>query len=109
VVKLALQALALKQRYPDASIRLSARALFWRGLLKPSVNARGYDVVLIAQSGDLVPHVYVSHPALEPDDEGNVPHVYRDGSLCLSRGKDLGRSALYADTVVPWSSEWLLL
>jgi hypothetical protein len=62
---------------------------------------------MLGRRDNLVPFVYVIQPSLEPDGDGNVPHVYNDGSLCLNRKTDLAPSDLYAHTIVPWASEWL--
>ena len=47
-------------------------------------------------------------PALRPNDDGLMPHVYDDGSLCVSQRGDWRPHMLFTDTFIPWSCEWLL-
>jgi len=51
--------------------------------------------------------MYVIAPELQTDDRGRLPHVWDDGSLCLSAAGEWKPSYFYVDTVIPWASEWL--
>lgn len=73
----------------------------------PSPTSRRYRVGLIACSERVQPSVYVLEPYLEPDNQGRLPHVWDDGSLCLSAKDEWSPRYLYVDTVIPWASEWL--
>jgi hypothetical protein len=54
------------------------------------------------------PSVFVVAPALRPNEHGLLPHVYDDGSLCLSQAGDWRPDMLFIDTFLPWSCEWLI-
>jgi hypothetical protein len=54
-------------------------------------------------------NIQVLDPPLESDEQGELPHVYPDGGLCLydPAGNEWDRSRWIADTIIPWTSEWL--
>lgn len=52
--------------------------------------------------------VNVVEPALRPDEQGRLPHIWEDASLCLNTAGQWSPKMLLVDTVLPWSSEWLL-
>lgn len=106
-VKLALQAIALRQYFPGSTIRLSPRGLTWHGTVVPSPTSRSYQLGLIARAERTRPDVHVIAPQLQPDDSGRLPHVWDDGSLCLCGRGEWQCNDLYVDTVIPWASEWL--
>ncbi|MEY9893897.1 hypothetical protein ABIA35_007434 [Catenulispora sp. MAP12-49] len=55
------------------------------------------------------PCVTVTDPPLELHPAGKwLPHVYRDGNLCLYLPGQWHEEMLLADTILPWASEWLL-
>ena len=100
------QALALKSVLADSEVRLGPNQLIWRGQLKPSALSRNYLTEVSLQKGHH-PTVNVIEPALMPDIEGRLPHIWEDGSLCLNTGGQWSSKMLLVDTIIPWSSEWL--
>ena len=56
------------------------------------------------------PKVFVEDPEIEDQADERVPHRYRDGSLCLylPGTGEWKRDMFLADTILPWTSEWLL-
>lgn len=105
-VSLAQQAFALRSVYPGSTVRLGPSKLLWRGQLKPSGLSEQYLTEVSLQVGHQ-PIVKVLRPALKPDDQGRLPHIWEDGSLCLHTAGQWSTSMLLVDTTVPWSSEWL--
>jgi hypothetical protein len=80
--------------------------LSWEGELQPTPLSVGY-LVRIEATVPRRPRVSVLSPALiEPASE--LPHVFRDGSLCLSYPWQWDHTKPIARTIVPWTSEWLL-
>jgi hypothetical protein len=62
---------------------------------------------------DQHPDVYVANPKLELfPGEKKLPHVYNteDQCLCLyyRKGREWNGSMYLAETIIPWTSEWLL-
>lgn len=103
---LARQAYAIRNVRPDGLLRVDAGRLTWRGTLHPSPLCEQYDVVLQATEGK-APCIFVASPALVPNEDGMLPHVYDNGSLCLFRRGQWNDRMLVVDTVLPWASEWL--
>jgi hypothetical protein len=102
----AQQAFALRARYPGAQLHLRAGRLLWTGDLRPNCLSRDYRVQIAYRTGGH-PHVRVNSPQLDGRPGESLPHVYRDGTLCLYREGEWSSSMLIADSVVPWASEWL--
>lgn len=106
-VNLALQALCLRREFPQGHLRLTPGRLIWEGEVRPLPACDAYTLQLTAEPA-LRPTVRVLAPDLVPDDDGLLPHVYDDGSLCVSTFGDFRPGMLFVDTVLPWSLEWLV-
>ena len=50
----------------------------------------------------------VRRPKLVIDANGNLPHIYPDGSLCLHEPGQWSPGDPIAETTLPWTCEWLL-
>lgn len=106
-VNLALQALWLRRAFPHGSTRLSSARLTWEGEVRPLPACDTYVLRLNAEPARPTT-IHVSAPALVPDDDGCLPHVYDDGSLCVSEFGDFRPGMLFVDTILPWALEWLI-
>lgn len=104
---LAQQAFALRGTFPHASATLTPTVLDWTGDLKPTPLSRTYTVRVVYRPGRY-PHVTVERPTLEPRPGESLPHVFNDGSLCLHLDEDWTSNMLIVDTILPWTSEWLI-
>ena|SRR5689334_10003262 len=105
-MNLPLQAGALVRHVPNSSARLRVGRLTWTGQVQPSNETRTYELRIdVKQHG--TPAVWVLNDALKPNDIGLMPHVYNDGSLCLSRRDDWSPDLLLVQTFLPWACEWL--
>jgi hypothetical protein len=100
------QAFALRQCFPDALITITRVRLAWTGIITPTPLSRDYTVRITHHAG-LYPRVVVADPPLRPDEDGLLPHFYRDGSLCLHQEDQWDASMFTADTILPWAAEWL--
>lgn len=99
------QAVGLRTRYPDGRVRLGPNRLTWTHILRPTDISRCYRVRLRYQSGKH-PKVWVlDHLAIRPGT--TLPHTYADNTLCLYRTDDWDRFMQLADTIIPWTAEWL--
>lgn len=106
-VALPLQALALDRLMPQGRTWLRPGRLHWIGSVQPAAGCGTYDLRLTARPGR-PPTIVVTAPALQPNEDGHMPHVYDDGSLCVSQRGDWRPHMLFTDTFIPWSCEWLI-
>ena len=104
---LPIQALALDRLLPGGRTRLGPGSLTWLGIVQPGQNCGRYELRLQARPAT-PPKIFVTAPALRPDADGLLPHVYDDGSLCVSQRGDWRPNMLFVDTFLPWSCEWLV-
>ena len=105
-LSLAQQAFALRSFFPAAATNLRATGLVWEGDLTPTPLSRDYTV-RITYSLENYPRVVIVRPSLVADENGLLPHFYREGCLCLHEANEWDGSMLIADTIVPWTAEWL--
>jgi hypothetical protein len=63
--------------------------------------------VEVAYVGSRFPVVRVLDPPLQPDAEGVLPHLFREGTLCLHERHEWRPDMLIVDTTMAWTSEWL--
>lgn len=103
---LALQAFALRQLVPDGKTRLRRSRLVWTGWVQPTPETTTYQL-RIDMELRLTPSVRVLSPSLKPNDCGLLPHVYDDGTLCVSQAGDWRRGMLLTESLIPWACEWL--
>lgn len=80
--------------------------LAWTGILSPTPLSRDYMVRITYSLGEY-PRTVVLSPPLLADENGLLPHFYREGSLCLHEVNEWDGSMLIVDTIVPWTAEWL--
>lgn len=81
----------------------------WIGELRPGDASHSYKVGISYRLRQ-APVVHVLKPELCRRASGeDVPHCYRDGSLCLyyPRNREWTPRAAIAETIVPWTCEWL--
>jgi hypothetical protein len=106
-VSLAMQALALDRLLPEGRSCLSPGRLAWTGVVRPGADCGEYTLELKAQPAT-PPRIVVIAPPRRPNGDGMLPHVYDDGSLCVSQPGDWRPHMLFMDTFLPWSCEWLV-
>lgn len=104
-LSLAQQALSLRARHPDGSVRLHRDRLTWRGTLQPTPLSRSYRIE-VAQRPGQVPTVRVlDELATRPGE--SLPHVYADGTLCLHLPGEWTLNMSISESTVVWAAEWL--
>jgi len=111
----------MRDAYPGFSlITTEPWIALWRGQLTPF--AREYDVQVLysAVSLDLAAikakrvHVEIHRPLLRPRADACIPHIYPNNSappfprLCLHQLHEWAPSMIIADTIMPWTLEWLV-
>lgn len=100
------QAFPLSNRFPGSTIKVRANAFVWEGALRPTSTSHCYRVRISYARGDW-PQVRVLSPTLDTRLGERLPHVFREGTLCLHTEDDWRPSMLLADTILPWTCEWL--
>lgn len=96
----------------NCSIDKSKKQLFWTGEIKPTPLSKKYTVMLIYKVGQS-PKVWVVGDELEKLDSPDFPHKFNIDCennmvhICLYRYSEFTSSKLLANTIIPWTIEWL--
>lgn len=106
-LNLGLQAASLKRWYPHGETVLRGRLLTWKGTLTPSELSATYEILVVLEDGS-DPLVYVVDPPFCYWDDEPLPHVFPHQTLCLFLGEEWGPWAPLANSILPWTAEWLL-
>jgi len=107
------QILAIKQKWKNATVSATCRGgkLIWNGKLQPTGISNTYRVRLEYSSRSW-PEVYVVSPKLQRVNGEKPPHIYsfEEQHLCLyyHEDNDWNRDMKIAETIIPWTTEWLL-
>jgi hypothetical protein len=112
VLNMALQAGRIKSMFPGSLLVYNQDHLIWKHNLIPSPLSSTYEINLHYDRSQQ-PNVYVFSPRLRLHKSSDrLPHVYDHAKqwLCLYyRKTSEWNSTMYiADTIIPWTSEWLL-
>jgi hypothetical protein len=97
----------LSARHPSAMVTVKANVLTWVDWISPGPQSREYRV-RVTWNGGRPPKVEVLEPVLTPPPGKRLKHVFPDGSLCLHMPYTWDGSMRIADTIIPWTHEWLL-
>jgi hypothetical protein len=106
IIDLVREAEELRKRYPTCTVQLRQRNLRCRVTLQPTPSSATYSI-LITYDWFRPPRARVLRPHLEPNSDNELPHIYPDGTLCLHTVEDWAWDKLLADSIVPWTSQWL--
>ncbi|WP_436776503.1 hypothetical protein [Yinghuangia sp. YIM S09857] len=107
-VNLGHQAAAIKAVVPNAEVTVRRGELVCTLTLQPAPACKKYTVRL-AYRHRRRPRVTIIDPPLTMHpDSTSLPHVYADGTLCLYLPGEWKEDMLLSDTILPWTSAWLL-
>jgi len=112
-IPLTIQATFLHLYFPDSKYFIKNDTLIWKGYLQPTHLSQKYLIRIEYQHG-MHPNVYVLQPAslLFAAGKTKLEHVYntKTQQLCIyyRSGFEWFESMLIADSIIPWTSEWLL-
>lgn len=111
-LNMAMQAGKIKSIFPASNLSFNQNELTWKHTITPSPLSDQYEIKISYIRGKN-PNVYVVNPKLTLyPGEDKLPHVYdtKKQWLCIYyRKASEWRSDMHiADTVIPWTSEWLL-
>ena len=102
----AIQAQALRGRFPGSEVNFQRRAMIWTASLQPTTLSRVYTVQ-VSYSPSAFPRVKILS-RLKTRSGEPLPHVCREGVLCLHKVDEWSPQMLIADSIVPWTCEWLI-
>lgn len=100
----------VKRRFPTATGGIKCGHAELTFFLKPTENSIEYTVKLYAKQGSKSVNLFVVKPQIKYNEGGKkVPHLYRDGSLCLYYPdyNEWSYRDSWAETLIPWASLWL--
>lgn len=96
----------------DCIIDKKKKQLFWSAKIKPTALSKEYTVALVYQQGK-GPKVWIIGDELEKLEDANFPHKFNVDikckmvRICLYRYSEFNSSKLIANTIIPWTVEWL--
>lgn len=112
-ISLMMQAFKLQSYFPDSKYSIRLNTLVWKGHLQPTSLSPKYLIKVVYQR-EKHPNVYVlaPKPLTLAEGETKLKHVYNTEKqhLCIyyKRAKEWDETKFIADTIIPWTSEWLL-
>lgn len=106
------QAARIRLAFPKFRVRRKDGELVIHGAIQPSEGSRSYKIRLTYRCGHH-PRVYVESPQLVNNIKGEAPphrFVESGNPLCLyyNKGWEWSSRQAIADTIIPWTSEYLL-
>jgi len=98
------QIFVMNKLFPQFKYYRSNKGSTWKGWLQPTQQSLKYSI-LIRYPSNKIPSVWIKYPEIRK----NVPHRYRDGSLCLYFPEDnsWNPNMFLAKQIIPWVAEWL--
>ncbi|MCK9424300.1 MAG: hypothetical protein M0Q38_17070 [Bacteroidales bacterium] len=111
-LNMAIQIGKIRSIFPGSNIKFDQKHLVWIHNLTPSALSETYTVRLEYKLNNH-PNVYIQSPKLTffPG-HLKLPHVYSTDKqwLCLyyRKAKEWNSTMFIADTVIPWTCEWIL-
>jgi len=111
-ISLIVQAKKIEKDFPNSKVLTTPSKLIWKGRLQPSILGEAYDIQLNFKEG-YHPDVFVINKKLQLyPGKKRLPHVYNSEKqwLCLyfRKAKEWKKTKFISDTIIPWTSEWLL-
>ena len=111
-IPLIVQANKLQSYFPDSKYSVRQNILVWKGYLQPTYLSPKYLIKVVYQRENH-PNVYVMDPKplVLAKEKSKLEHVYDTDKqhLCIyyKRAKEWNETKFIADTIIPWTSEWL--
>lgn len=102
------QIVSIEKKYPGFKCKWLSNRMVCIGILKPTDLSREYTIE-VSYSLESPPIVKIINPELIALKDKKIPHIYKDGSLCLFyfKNKEWTRQNLISETILPWTSLWL--
>ena len=100
----------LRSKYSDVRFKSVKRGVDVFIRLKPTEESISYKLKITAKVESKVVNIFPIEPYIGLEVNGQeVPHMYRDGSLCLFYPEydEWKYTDSWAETLIPWASLWL--
>ena len=113
-LRLVDQKTELELMYPEAKVYIKNGVLTWTGIVKPSPCSKEYTIKVEYRMGKY-PVTWLMNEELDFETYTQIPHKYnvdlkeKTVQLCLfmPRKREWTKNCSIADTIVPWTIEWL--
>lgn len=96
--------------YSNVSYNLVKRGIEVFIKLKPTEESTTYTLKISARVNSKTVKIFPVNPYIGFEVDGKaVPHIYRDGSLCLfyPKNDEWKYADSWSETLIPWASLWL--
>jgi hypothetical protein len=104
--RLIVESLRVQKHFTFLHPRIVGDRLVCRGTMQPTATSPAYRMEVVYKPW-LPPEVRILHPEIKQESR---LHIYRNGTLCLYdwRQQPWQKRWNLADTIIPWTAEWLL-
>lgn len=112
-IPLVRQAFYLKSEYPESKCVIQPNELTWYGEIKPTPVSRSYKIKIHCKGFNKRPRVVLYGEKIEGIERPDFPHHFQINEdkqevvLCLHMPYEFDYKCWIADTIVPWTQEWL--
>lgn len=112
-ISFAKQAIILKKEYPQSECYLGCGRLVWKGRIQPTPLSNTYKIRIECKDYNRRPKVILYGDSVKGIERSDFPHhfeidkVKQEVVLCLHMPYEFSYSCVIADTIIPWTQEWL--
>lgn len=106
------QKIAIEKCYPEGDCEIKKGVLHWKGLLQPTSLSNRYHIKMEYRHNKS-PKVILYGENIKKLKDANFPHHFHinyeknEVELCLYYRYEFSSRNLIADTIIPWTVEWL--
>jgi hypothetical protein len=102
------QVAGLRKHYPGSKATWKRGTVSWTGDITPGPLCDTYTVQITWSGRNPRPKVHVLRPKLHlAEGKTSLPHVFPGDELCLHYPGEWVPGMSIAETIIPWTSEWL--
>lgn len=112
-ITFAKQAMHLRHAYPENCCTIHKECLIWKGGIRPTPLSRIYKIRIECRGYYRRPKVILYGDTIDGIEKADFPHHFDidrkkpEVVLCLHMLHEFDYSLLLADTIIPWTQEWL--
>lgn len=107
------QAMHLQYDYPESYCVFKSDYLLWKGEIRPTPLSRTYKIRIECKGYKRRPKVILYGDTIDGIEKADFPHHFEidrnkpEVVLCLHMAYEFDFRLLIADTIIPWTQEWL--